>query len=330
MSQWTSRVVGTGSIGSRYVRLLASRFGSAPQAVPAGGFFRDPELSRVAILEPYGVVDRPTVDLTVIATRTGRHVRDFEVFGEFSRHVLIEKPIAPSYPLGRAVIASDMAASSAVSAPLRFMQGFEAVCALLPRVGRICDVDVVCQSWLPDWRPGTDYRASYSAEPDEGGVLRDLVHEIDYALRLFGAPQSVSAVLGHSQELGILAESSAELSWNYPDFVLTMSLDYVSPVARRHLSIRGDSAVIIWNVLEGTVRMVESGNPVPLMMHFPHDLARDEVLMRQVAAIVSPEGNPRLCTVLEALRAVALCDAARESAFTSTPVVVKGPPWEGV
>ncbi len=37
------------------------------------------------------------------------------------------------------------------------------------------------QSWLPDWRPDRDYRESYSARLDEGGVLRDLVHEIDYA-----------------------------------------------------------------------------------------------------------------------------------------------------
>ena len=49
-------------------------------------------------------------------------------------------------------------------------------------------VRVECQSWLPYWRPERDYRESYSARADEGGVLRDLVHELDYAIWAFGGP----------------------------------------------------------------------------------------------------------------------------------------------
>ena len=48
---------------------------------------------------------------------------------------------------------------------------------------------VSCQSWLPDWRPGRDYRESYSARADEGGALRDLVPELDYATALLGRPE---------------------------------------------------------------------------------------------------------------------------------------------
>jgi len=268
------------------------------------------------------------VDLIVIATRTGRHVADFVAYGQFGRRVLIEKPIAPCYSLGQAVQSSAIAESTAVSAPLRFMDGYAAVSGLLPRVGRILNVDVVCQSWLPNWRPGADYRTSYSADPDEGGVLRDLVHEIDYALDLFGVPESVSAYLGHSEELGIQAESSATLRWDYSDFALSMNLDFASRESRRYLAVHGESATITWNVLEATVHVEGIGHAEVHVKHFPGDLSRDGVLMRQVNAMASPKWDRRLCRVPEALRAIALCDAARASDLASTPTTLIGPTWE--
>jgi predicted dehydrogenase len=221
-----------------------------------------------------------------------------------------------------------MVSFSAVSAPLRFTQGFEAVTALLPQAGRIVEVEVACQSWLPDWRPNTDYRASYSADPNEGGVLRDLVHEIDYTLKLFGFPESVSAVLEHSKELEIEAEASAVLTWQYPNFVLTMTLDYTSPVARRYIAIHGESATITWNALEGCVKMHESDDAETQVLRFPQDLSKDGVLVLQLEALVSPGTHPQLCTFQDAIRAVALCDAARESDEASVPTILSGPPWE--
>lgn len=323
------RVVGTGSIGSRYLRLLADRSENPPRAVPSGGIFRDEELSKIAIHEPYYCqTERPSVELTVIATRTSSHVQDFQTFGELSRRILIEKPVASSYSHARGILSSPMVQSSAVSAPLRFMQGYEVLSCLLPLAGRILAVEVVCQSWLPDWRPHTDYRNSYSADPDDGGVLRDLVHEIDYSLKLFGYPNSVSAVLGHSRELEIEAEASALLKWKYPDFALTMKLDYISRVARRYLSIHGESAEIIWNILDGTVKVHETGRVETHVLHFPQDLSRDGVLVRQLEALVSSDMSHQLCTVSDALRAVAMCDAARESNRMSVPIVLSGPPWE--
>ena len=321
------RVIGTGSIGTRYLRLLADRSETPPRAVPAGGTFRDTDLYKIAVHEPYCMIERPVVDLTVIATRTGSHVHDFNTFGESSRRVLIEKPIAPSYPLAHGILSSSLVQFSAVSAPLRFMQGYEVVSTFIPLAGNILDVEVVCQSWLPDWRPHSNYRESYSVDPGDGGVLRDLVHEVDYSLQLFGSPRSVSACLEHSKELQIDAESSALMKWQYPDFVLTMTLDYTSRIERRYLEIRGESAVITWNVLDGTIKVQEANALKTELLHFPNDLAKDEVLVRQLEASVSVEKNKQLCTVHDALRAVALCDAARESDQTLQPVSLSGQPW---
>jgi predicted dehydrogenase len=69
---------------------------------------------------------------------------------------------------------------------------------------------------FPEWRPARDYRESYSASSEQGGVLRDLIHEIDYAVWLYGKPVAIIAQLSNSGRLGIAAEESADLLWRTP------------------------------------------------------------------------------------------------------------------
>jgi len=61
--------------------------------------------------------------------------------------------------------------------------------------------------YLPNWRPNRDYRTCYSAKKIEGGgVLRDLSHELDYLLWIFGDWQRLTALGGHLSELDIDTE----------------------------------------------------------------------------------------------------------------------------
>ena len=55
-----------------------------------------------------------------------------------------------------------------------------------PDIGRIMRIDCECSSFLPDWRPGTDYRHGNSVQKEGGGVILELSHELDYLQWFFG------------------------------------------------------------------------------------------------------------------------------------------------
>jgi predicted dehydrogenase len=253
----------------------------------------------------------------VIASNTERHLEDYGRFRDFADVLLIEKPISSSiHALGGFDI-SCPTTEVAVASPLRFMEGFGVVQALIGTLGKVTGVSVECRSWLPSWRPGTDFRSSYSADATQGGVLLDLVHEIDYCLQLFGPPAELSATLSHDSLLGIASESTAHVLWRYGAFDLGMALDYVSRPPARGLAVYGTLRSLRWDLLAASVTLWDHTDGTTAVSAFPSDLDRDLVLTRQIVATAKRGLDPRVSTVAQAWQAVAVCDLAKESSRQS-------------
>jgi predicted dehydrogenase len=307
------RVVGTGSIGARYLRVLPSLMQHQPIAVPIGGALRDSGLAEIATLERLGERSRPHVELCVIASKTERHLDDYRRFVDSADVLLIEKPITSSIRAMNAFDISCPTADVAVASPLRFTEGFGVVQAHIESLGTITGVNVECRSWLPAWRPGTDFRTSYSADATHGGVLLDLVHEIDYCLQLFGSPAGLSATLSHDSVLGIASESSVHLLWRYGAYDLRMVLDYVSRPPSRSLTIYGTRGSLRWDLLQAYMTLWGHDDGIAEAVNFPDDLDRDLILAHQIVATTERGNDPRVSSVAQAWQAVAVCDLAKES-----------------
>ena len=306
------RVVGTGSIGGRYVRVLRRLGVGEVVAVSVSG--RGPFVGGVGgvVWESVDSWSRGEVDLTVVATSTARHVGDALLFGGCSRAVLVEKPVAlVARDAGRLGALAGVCALS-VSSPLRLMRAFAQVREWLPDVGDVRGVEVVCESWLPDWRPGRDYLDSYSVVPGEGGVLRDLIHEVDYCLALFGSPLTVAARLVRGSHLGVAVESRAQMCWQFDGFSAGVVVDFGCRVPRRCLRVTGERGELCWDVGAGVVvlRSVVSG--AVMVRCFPGDRDRDRLVARQVGACLWGVGGVP-ATLAEGIEALAWCDVARES-----------------
>jgi predicted dehydrogenase len=308
MSAMSGRVVGTGSIGRRYLDVLESMDFDHIQPLSVRHDWKESTSSWPAA---------PSADLTVIATRTSRHLADAAYFAPSSATLLIEKPVCARVNDFDGVDGSPNLQSAFVSAPLRFTEALAFVRTQLSECGEVTGVSSVCKSWLPDWRPSTNFRESYSASSVDGGVLLDLVHEIDYCRLIFGDALGIRGALYWSRALNIESESKALMIWRYPDFPLSMELDYTSRVSRRGLRVDGTVKSIEWNLLTASVEVWDHGSHSVETVVFPEDLDRNLLLARQVNAVMNPDVDNRGAGLADGMAAVQVCDAARASAAQS-------------
>ena len=108
---------------------------------------------------------------------------------------------------------------------------------LLPQL-KPYSVRVICSSYLPDWRPGVDYRTVYSAHRTMGGgVAIDLIHEWDYLAELFGMPRQVYCLKGTYSELELDSDDLAVYIARYDTLLAEVHLDYFGRTYRRSIEL---------------------------------------------------------------------------------------------
>ncbi len=188
-------VLGYGSIGRRHTRLLAEL--GCDVAVVS----RRPVDDVVRFADVAAAIEHLQPDYAVVANETSAHRAAVDALAAagFRGKLLIEKP------LGEPIPRHDFALC-AVAYNLRFHPALMELAAALANE-TILAMQVYCGQYLPDWRPGTDYRQSYSADPARGGgVLRDLSHELDYVLWLGGSWRRAAAIGGRFGDLEIASD----------------------------------------------------------------------------------------------------------------------------
>jgi predicted dehydrogenase len=110
---------------------------------------------------------------------------------------------------------------------------------------RINEVNVYCGSFLPDWRPGKDFRKIYSANENMGGgVHLDLFHELDYTIWIFGFPIKSTSIKRRVSNLGINAVDYANYIFEYPNFTANIILNYYRKKIKRSIEIVLDNQII--------------------------------------------------------------------------------------
>lgn len=326
-------VHGTGSIGLRHLGVLRALPDVEVVGLPTRAGRAD-ELRRLG----HGAVEdmsqalaqRP--DAVVVATDTGRHVADAEAWLEAGCDVLVEKPLATTASqalrLQRKARATNR--SLRVACCLRFDAGISFIRSRLASLGRLRMLDAECLSWLPDWRPGRDHRSSYSVRPGEGGVLLDLIHEIDLACWFGGAPERVHASLSSSSALDLPgpAEDSAWLTLERAAGPAgTVRLSYATRPASRRFRLWGDlgsaewdpMARRAWSRLHGDDRSYEEVSWADPGAMYAAQAARWLECLRG-------DATPELATADDGVLALAVCDAARASAQSGRTELVSVAP----
>lgn len=238
---------------------------------------------------------------------------------------LVEKPLAlDAWGAERVRRAGERAGVGvAVAMNLRHHPGVRGVRTALPAAGRPLRAAAWCGSWLPGWRPGTDYRQSYSAQAAlGGGVLLDAIHEIDELTWLLGPVASVSALLPQVSDLELDVEDVALLQLELASGVpATITLDYLDRRYHRGCRVVGADATVAWDWTAERV-VLDTGDGAPRVTTAPGDAA--PTYRGELAAFLDgvAGGDPLGATAAEGAHALQVVDAARASAAAGRRVTI--------
>jgi predicted dehydrogenase len=313
-------VLGQGSIGRRHARLLLE--------LGCDVVVHDPAASDTPVPGAAWAADEAqalaAAGAAIVASPTSEHLAQARRAVEAGCHVLVEKPLAVTADgVDELLTAADAAGVAvAVAMNLRFHPGPVGVRAAVVagEIGEPLVGHVTCGTYLPDWRPQVDYRESYSARSAlGGGVLLDVVHEVDYATWILGDAIEVSAWLGRVSHLEIDVEDVALLQLRHAGGALsTVALDYLDRSYRRGCRIVGSEASVEWSWPEERIRLLGPGGGLE---ERAAPSAVDPAYSAQLAAFVAvaAEGRAalegsRLVPASEAARTMRLLDAARAAA----------------
>ncbi|SVD09321.1 uncharacterized protein METZ01_LOCUS362175, partial [marine metagenome] len=150
------------------------------------------------------------------------HIQSAKFFAEKGVNLFIEKPLSDNLDeVDRLIkIIQQKQITSMVGYPLRFNKSMKYFKDALmeERIGKIIFVRSRSSSYLPDWRPDTDYRDSVSAQKKlGGGVLLEVSHEVDYLHWIFGESRIYSSYIGKLSDLEVDTEDYAFLLMGFAE-----------------------------------------------------------------------------------------------------------------
>mgnify|MGYP006275383235 CR=1 FL=1 len=243
-------IVGCGSIGRRHAKIARKLADTAiidldkdltdkcAQDLKVLSFY---DLQKALEWKPDGVV---------IASSTSSHIPLATQCIQSGFPVLIEKPLSHNLKEGKKFVelVQEKKNESYVVCNMRFHPAISTLRDNLEAIGTPYFARAHFGNYLPNMRPGTDYRELYCAKRDKGGGLAlDCIHEIDYLMWLFGPVSKTRTMNCKLSDLEIDVEDYTSLCLKHDSKVVSeIHLDYLRPFKRRGCEIVGENGMLLW------------------------------------------------------------------------------------
>ena len=202
-------------------------------------------------------------DVIFLTNPTEFHLDMLKKLHDKSRNFFIEKPLT-SYKKLEDTFKIPYRENSIyyVACPLRYTDVVQYLKENI-NISDVISVRCISSSYLPDWRPGTDYRKTYSADKElGGGVSIDLIHEWDYIRFLFGKPVKVFYTYGQKSSLEINCEDYAVYVADYADKIVELHLDYFGRKTLREIMIFTNEDTIVGDFINSKVSYLKNGTEI--------------------------------------------------------------------
>jgi predicted dehydrogenase len=289
-----SAIIGFGSIGARHAEIL-KKMGLAVSVVSSRDDVPYPVYKNIDLL-----FDTDTPDYLIISNATELHYSTFEDIKTrgFRGILLIEKPVSGEY------VPMEEFCPTFVAYQLRFhrvLQEMRRICAN----NKLLACNIYTGSFLPDWRPGQDYRKVSSSSGSDGGVLRELSHEWDYLFWISGQWESVSTITGHHSTLEIQRDDvTGVLLETKRCPVATVQLNYLDRIGRREIIMILENKTIHADLIKNTL-LVNGKKKI-------YSVERNETFQAMHEAVLNGK-HDQLCSLAEGLEILKFVNSAEHS-----------------
>lgn len=262
-------IIGLGSIGQRHlknVHAVAGRRGIdvATDVVELRELDYLDEATHALVGKRFSAAEEiGHYDMVFVANPSQLHYETLLAVRDKAEFFFVEKPVFTN------ALSPDALAPFAdekrfyVACPIRHTRVYGFLSEFVPQNKVYC-ARAICSSYLPEWRPGTDYRRTYAAQKGSGGVKLDLIHEFDYLFTLFGMPKVSCLLDGKFSNLELESEDGVSFVARYPDKTFELHLDYYGRVPRREIELYTEDDVVVCDFIKTEVRFLKSGRRIDL------------------------------------------------------------------
>lgn len=266
MKHYHIAFVGMGSIGKRHLKnvcqLIASQGDTCSIDLYRSSMTRElsEEVKELVANQYLCSQDvQREYDMVFITNPTSLHLETAVKFRPYAKAFFIEKPVFSISDVEESTIAFLDEIPSYVACPLRYNPVLQYVKQHVD-LSKVISVRAMSSSYLPDWRPGQDYRETYSAHAElGGGVDIDLIHEWDYLTWIFGMPTECLCIAGRFSNLEINSNDTALYVAKNDKLTFELHLDYFGRKTQRTLDIFTQGDTIQCDIVGGTVSYLKEG-----------------------------------------------------------------------
>jgi len=231
-------IIGLGSIAKKHIKSL--REIGEFQIYALRSSIDSPKFDNVSNIYDIEEVGSYDFDFFLISNPTSEHAFVIKKLIKYRKPFFIEKPIFDSVSSANQELITSLALSKIttyIACNLRFLDCLWEIKRII-KDSRINEVNIYCGSYLPDWRPGVDFKKVYSANKEMGGGVHiDLIHEIDYLYWIFGTPLEVRSTFRSNSSLDITSIDYANYLWDYNFFSASLILNYYRRDTKRTFEI---------------------------------------------------------------------------------------------
>ena len=274
-------IIGLGSIGQRHLKNIHAV--AAARGIEATTDVVEPrqldyldDATRALVRNRFsapGEIGR--YDMIFVTNPSQLHRETLEAVKDKASFFFVEKPVFTTTLPADALAQYADERKFYVACPIRHTRVYGFLSEFVPQNKVYC-ARAICSSYLPEWRPGTDYRRTYAAQEGAGGVKLDLIHEFDYLFTLFGLPGESCILDGKFSDLELKSVDGVSFVARYPDKTLELHLDYYGRVPRREIELYTAEDVVVCDFIKAEIRFLKSGRRIDLAEE------RNEYCLREI------------------------------------------------